>query len=63
MVWFKATKAAEYAGGISVKVLYAAVRQNKCRAAKIGAGRNLIWCEQFIDEWLMGAVERTEQEK
>ena len=54
--WMKAEKAAEYAGGISTKVLYAAVRDGRCLAAKIGAGRNLIWCEKYIDDWLQASV-------
>ena len=55
-VWMKAAKAAEYAGGISVKVLYAAVREKRCEAAHVGAGRNLLWCEAFIDDWLQATV-------
>ena len=51
-MWMKAQKAADYAGGVSPKILYSAVRAGKLRAAKIGAGRNLLFCEAFIDQWL-----------
>ena len=61
VTWFKAPKAAKYAGGISVKVLYSAVREGKCQVAKIGAGRNYLWCEAFIDEWLRATVEPVKQ--
>ncbi len=63
VTWFKATKAAAYAGGISPKVLYSAVRAGKLRAAKIGAGRNLLFCEAFIDEWLRATVEPVARSK
>ena len=56
-VWMKAAKAAEYAGGISTKVLYSAVREKKLLAARIGAGRNLLFCEEFLDRWLQAAAE------
>jgi hypothetical protein len=52
--WLKVPKAAkENAGGVSPKVLYAAIRQGKLKAARIGSGRNILVCEAFIDEWLM----------
>jgi len=62
-VWMKAPKAADYAGGISPKILYSAVRAGKLRAAKIGAGRNLLFCETFIDEWLGATVEPVDRSK
>jgi len=58
MKWMKAALAAAYAGGVSPKVLYAAVRGGQLRAARIGAGRNLLFSEQFIDEWLQQLAER-----
>ena len=54
--WFKAPKAADYAGEISPKILYSAVRAGKLRAAKIGAGRNLLFSEEYIDEWLQAVT-------
>ena len=52
MRWFRCAEAARYAGGISEKVLYRAVREGKLRVARIGAGRNILFAEQWIDEWL-----------
>ena len=53
MRWLKVSAAAtEWAGGTSAKTLYAAIKAGKLRAARIGAGRNLLLCEQFVDEWL-----------
>ena len=63
VAWFKAPRAAEYAGNISVKVIYAAVRSGKLRAAKIGSGRNILLCEAFIDDWLQATVEPVEHRK
>lgn len=57
MHWLKAAAAAEqWAGGISAKVLYAAVKAGKLKAARIGAGRNLLFCETWIDEWLKASA-------
>jgi hypothetical protein len=53
--WAKADAAAEkWAGGVSPKLLWAEVRAGRLRAARIGAGRNLLFCEAWIDEWLTG---------
>lgn len=38
MRWMKVGQACEYLGGISAKTLYEAVREGKCRAARIGQG-------------------------
>ena len=56
MTWMKAPAAAVYAGGISTKVLYAAVRNGDLRAARIGAGRNLLFRAIWLDEWLEGTA-------
>ena len=58
MVWMKVTQAAEYAGNVSVKVIYRAIREGHLKAARIGNGRNVLLCELFIDEWLQAAVKR-----
>jgi hypothetical protein len=61
VIWKKATDAArDWCGGISTKVLYAAVKRGQLKAAHIGAGRNLLFCEQWCDEWLLtsAAVQR-----
>ena len=55
--WMKVGLACEYLGGISAKTLYAATRRGECRAAKIGAGRNYLWCEEFLNEY---ATKKTE---
>ena len=54
MTWMKATPAAVYAGGISTKVLYTAVQNGDLTAARIGAGRNLLFSAIWLDEWLEG---------
>jgi predicted DNA-binding transcriptional regulator AlpA len=52
MEWLKVDAARAYAGGVSRKTLYAAVQRGELKAARIGAGRNLVFCEPWIDEWL-----------
>lgn len=57
MTWAKADEAAaKWAGGVNPKILYRAVREGKLRAARIGAGRNMLFCEAWIDEWLTGGA-------
>jgi hypothetical protein len=57
MVWMKAADAArEWCGGVDPKTLYRAVKDGKLKAARIGAGRNLLFCEQWCDEWLMASA-------
>lgn len=51
--WMRIDEARAYAGGVSRKTLYAAVTTGKLKAARIGAGRNLLFSLAFIDEWLM----------
>ena len=52
MVWMKVDDACRYAGGVSRKTLYAAVRAGCLRTAHIGAGRNMLFCAEWIDQWL-----------
>jgi hypothetical protein len=53
MQWLKAADAArEWCGGVHPKTLYAAVKAGKLKAARIGAGRNLLFSDVWIDEWL-----------
>jgi hypothetical protein len=60
MVWKKASDAArDWCGGIDVKVLYSAVQRGKLRAAHYGAGRNLLFCEQWCTEWLVASAEKS----
>ena len=51
MTWMKAGPACAYLGNISTKTLYAAVRRGDLQAARIGAGRNLLFCEAWLDEY------------
>jgi hypothetical protein len=54
VIWKKADEAArDWCGGVSAKTLYAAVKTGKLKAARIGAGRNLLFCEEWCDEWLL----------
>jgi hypothetical protein len=56
VIWKKAPDAAKaWCGGINPKVLYAAVKAGKLEAARIGAGRNLLFCEQDCDAWLLAS--------
>jgi predicted DNA-binding transcriptional regulator AlpA len=56
MSWMKIDAARTYAGGISRKVIYRAVASGQLRAARIGTGRSLLFCEPWIDEWLRATV-------
>ena len=59
MIWLKAPAAArEWAGGISAKQLYAAVRSGQLKAARIGAGRNLLFREDWVTDWLERTADR-----
>jgi excisionase family DNA binding protein len=57
MRWMKVDPARDYAGGVSRKTVYAAVAAGKLRAARVGAGRNLLFCEPWLDEWLAATAE------
>lgn len=52
MAWMKVEAARRYAGGIGRKMLYKAVASGQLKAARIGAGRSLLFCDRWIDEWL-----------
>jgi hypothetical protein len=57
MTWKKVPVAArDWAGGCSPKTLYGAIKRGELKAARIGAGRNLLVCEAFVDEWLRASV-------
>jgi hypothetical protein len=63
MVWKKAEEAAiDWCGGVSAKVLYAAVKSGKLKAARYGAGRNLLFCEEWCDGWLLSTAQPTRVE-
>jgi excisionase family DNA binding protein len=48
----KIDEACRYAGGVSRKTVYAAIRAGRLDAGRIGAGRNLVVSEIAIDRWL-----------
>lgn len=52
MRWMKIDEACRYAGGVSRKTLYSAIREGRLQAGRIGAGRNLVVSEMAIDRWL-----------
>ena len=52
MRWMKIDEACKYAGGVSRKTVYAAIRAGRLQAARIGAGRNLVVSDVAIDRWL-----------
>lgn len=59
MVWRKASDAArDWCGGISPKLLYASVKRGDLKAAHIGSGRNLLFCEEHCTEWLLATVKQ-----
>jgi hypothetical protein len=56
MAWMKVDAARQYAGGVGRKVLYKAVAAGHLKAARIGAGRSLLFSDMWIDEWLMATA-------
>jgi hypothetical protein len=60
VIWKKAPDAArDWCGDVDPKTLYRAVKDGKLKAARIGAGRNLLFCEAWCDEWLTSTARRT----
>lgn len=57
MRWLKVPAASkEWAGGVNPKTLYAAIRAGRLKAARIGAGRNVLVCETYVDDWLTSSM-------
>ena len=55
--WKKVRDAAKaWAGNSHPKTLYAAIRAGELKAARIGAGRNFLVCEAFVDDWLQASA-------
>jgi excisionase family DNA binding protein len=52
MHWLKVRGAAQHAGGVSERTVYQAIKAGKLRAARIGAGRNLVTSAEWVDLWL-----------
>jgi hypothetical protein len=62
MIWKKAPgAAAAWCGGVSPKVLYAAHTAGRLKAAHVGitSRRNLLFCEEWCQEWLLTSAEST----
>jgi excisionase family DNA binding protein len=53
--------ACQYLGGICEDTLYSAVREGKCRAARIGAGRNLLFSDTWLDEYATRCAEQRDR--
>jgi hypothetical protein len=60
--WKKIPDAAREWAAVSPKTLYRAIQENKCKAARIGAGRNVLTCKEFVDEWLLASVDMPSRE-
>jgi hypothetical protein len=60
MRWMKVGPACEHLGGVSAKTLYAAVRRGDCQAARIGAGRNLLFSEEWLDQYARARSVKTD---
>ena len=54
MQWMKIAEAAEYAH-VSRRLLYRAAQAGRLRVSRVGLGRNLVTCAQWIDTWLQQA--------
>ncbi len=59
MAWMKVDVARQYAGGVGRKVLYKAGASGRLKAARIGAGRSLLFCDTWIDEWLVASASQS----
>ena len=46
----------EFRGAVGAKTLYAAAQRGQLKVARIGSGRNIVTCEQFIDEYLLSTI-------
>ena len=53
MRWMKIGPACEHAGHVNPKLLYAAVDRGDLQVARVGSGRNMLFSDQWIDEWLV----------
>jgi hypothetical protein len=52
MRWMKIGPACEFMGGVNPKLVYAAVRARKLKAAHVGFGRNLMFCDEWCTEYM-----------
>jgi hypothetical protein len=52
MKWMKVDEARAYCGGLSRGLLYRAVRSGQLRASRVGAGRSLMFADEWCDAYL-----------
>jgi hypothetical protein len=59
MEWGTIPHAAKIWGNACVgpKTAYQAARDGKLRVARIGAGRNMVTCREWFDEWLVSLAD------
>jgi excisionase family DNA binding protein len=57
MSWMKVDGARAYMGGFSRRTIYEAIRRGELRAARIGAGRNVVTCTEWCDDYLKRRAE------
>ena len=50
--WFKANRRPEKYRALGEKTIRAAVKNGELRVARIGAGRNYLLCDEYVDEYL-----------
>ena len=53
MHWMKIRGEATGYAHTSDKIIYAAIRRGELKAARIGAGRCVLTCEEWLDAWLV----------
>jgi excisionase family DNA binding protein len=56
MTWRRVPEAAQRIH-VSPKVVYRAIRDGHCLAARIGSGRNVLVSDEHVDEWLLRSAE------
>jgi excisionase family DNA binding protein len=61
MEWIRIKDAAQYAGRVNQKTIYAAIRRGDLRVARIGVGRNVLTSREWVDAWLSGTGDADRQ--
>jgi predicted site-specific integrase-resolvase len=57
MRWMKARSVCERVP-VSLQTIYAAARSGRLKVARIGAGRNWVTCDEWVDEWLRQSADQ-----
>jgi hypothetical protein len=57
VTWRKVKDQAKRAGNVNPKILYAAIRAGRLRAARVGAGRNFLVADEWLDQYLTAQSE------